>query len=535
MTASADTAALLPIGDVFLGDLDGPSDSDWIKAELTAGATYELTLTTRDPDGAGPRHGAGDTVLEIYNRQRELITSADDRPFVDGVLPPGGFHPQLSFTPADGGVHYFRVSAFISRLTNKDYSGGYRLELAETRPPPEPEPDPAPETRAPATMVNEGADAARLDVGGVHRGVLNGPADSDWIRAELTGGTAYILALASRDPDGAGPLSGASDTELKIYNGSDDLVASADDQALVNGVLPAGGFHPRLSFTPSADGDYFFRVSSYIYPGADNSGGYRLELAEDPAPPPAPDPGPAPGGPDPDTGGPTDDGPRLGKVFEGGAGDDTGFGGAGDDTGFGGAGDDTGFGGAGDDTGFGGAGDDTGFGGAGNDTGFGGAGNDILVGGAGDDTGYGGAGDDQLYGDAGDDTGFGGAGDDQLYGGPGNDNLRGGEGNDILVGGEGNDVLVGGPGADIFVFALGDSLGSGDVIMDYTASEDDALDLMAFNIDPDQNLKAQGLRIAEGRDADGDGARDDTIITLPDGGTISLLDDPSGATIWIIF
>ena len=94
---------------------------------------------------------------------------------------------------------------------------------------------------------------------------------------------------------------------------------------------------------------------------------------------------------------------------------------------------------------------------------------------------------------------------------------------------------MGGPGADIFVFAPGDSLGSGDVIMDYTASEDDALDLMAFNIDPDQNLKAQGLRIAEGRDADGDGARDDTIITLPDGGTISLLDDPSGATIWIIF
>ena len=324
MTASADTAALLPVGDAFLGDLDGPTDADWIRAELTAGATYELTLTTRDPDGAGPRHGAGDTILEIYNKQRELITSADDRPFVDGVLPPGGFHPQLSFTPASGGVHYFRVSAFISRLTNKDYSGGYRLQLVETRP--APEPDPAPETRAPVAMVNEGADAARLDVGGVHLGVLNGPADSDWIRAELTGGTAYILALASRDPDGAGPLSGAKDTMIKIYNGSDDLVASADDQALVNGVLPAGGFHPRLSFTPGADGDYFFRVSSYIYPGADNSGGYQLELAEAPAPPPAPDPepdpapapGPNPGpGPDPDPGPAPDPDPDPGDETDG--------------------------------------------------------------------------------------------------------------------------------------------------------------------------------------------------------------------------
>ena len=303
MTASADTAALLPIGDAFLGDLDGPTDADWIKAELTAGATYELTLTTRDPDGTGPRHGAGDTILEIYNRQRELITSADDRPFVDGVLPPGGFHPQLSFTPASGGVHYFRVSSFTSSFTDKDYSGGYRLELAETRP--APEPDPAPETSAPVAMVNEGADAARLDVSGVHLGVLNGPTDSTWIRATLNGGTAYILALAARDPDGAGPLSGAKDTMIQIYNGQNDLVASADDQALVNGVLPAGGFHPRLSFTPSADGDYFFRVSSYIYPGADNSGGYQLELAEAPAPPPAPDPDPAPGpnpSPDPDPG-----------------------------------------------------------------------------------------------------------------------------------------------------------------------------------------------------------------------------------------
>ena len=495
MTTSADTAALLPVGDAFLGDLDGPTDADWIRAELTAGATYELTLTARDPDGDGPRTGARDTILEIYNTQRELIASMDDRPLMDGVLPPGGFHPQLSFTPATGGVHYFRVSSFI--YSGGDNSGGYRLELAETRPAPEPEPDPAPETSAPVAMVNEGADAARLGVGGVHFGVLNGPTDSDWIRATLNGGTTYNLALATHDPDGAGPLRGASDTMIKIYNGSDDLVASADDQALVNGVLPAGGFHPRLSFTPSADSDYFFRVSSYIFPGADNSGGYQLELAEAPAPPPAREPD--------------------GEVFEGGEGDDTGFGGAGDDTGFGGAG------------------DDTGFGGAGNDTGFGGAGNDILVGGTGDDTGFGGPGNDQLYGDAGDDTGFGGPGNDQLYGGPGNDSLRGGEGDDILVGDAGNDILVGGPGEDIFVFAPGDSVGSGDVIMDYTASEDDALDLMAFNIDPDQNLEAQGLRIAEGRDADGDGARDDTIITLPDGGTISLLDDPSGAAIWIIF
>ena len=314
MTASAATAALLPVGDVFLGDLDGPTDSDWIRAELTAGAGYLVTVAARDPDGDGPRNGAGDTMLEIYNERQELIASMDDQALVNGVLPMGGFHPQLGFTPASGGVHYFRVSSFIS--PNKDYSGGYRLELEETRPAPDPapgagagpggDPDGGTETSAPVAMVNDGAEASRLEVGGVHLGVLDGPADAAWITAALTGGTTYILAVASRDPDGGGPLSGAKDTKLEIYNGQDELVASMDDQALVNGVLPMGGFHPRLSFTPSADGDYFFRVSSFISPGEDYSGGYQLELAEAPPPPPAPDPDPDPApDPDPDTGGPS--------------------------------------------------------------------------------------------------------------------------------------------------------------------------------------------------------------------------------------
>jgi len=314
VTASAATAALLPVGDVFLGDLDGPTDADWIRAELTAGAGYWVTVAARDPDGDGPRNGAGDTMLEIYNERQELIASMDDQALVNGVLPMGGFHPQLAFTPASGGVHYFRVSSFIS--PNKDYSGGYRLELEETRPAPDPapgagagpggDPDGGTGGSAPVAMVNDGAEASRLEVGGVHLGVLDGPADAAWITATLTGGTTYILAVASRDPDGGGPLRGAKDTKLEIYNGQDELVASMDDQALVNGVLPAGGMHPRLSFTPSADGDYFFRVSSFIFPGEDYSGGFRLELAEAPLPPPAPEPDPAPDAdPDPDTGGPS--------------------------------------------------------------------------------------------------------------------------------------------------------------------------------------------------------------------------------------
>ena len=208
MTTSAATAALLPVGDVFYGDLDGPTDSDWIRAELTAGAGYLVTIAARDPDGDGPRRGARDTILEIYNEQQELIASMDDQALVNSVLPVGGFHPQLDFTPASGGVHYFRVSSFIS--PNKDNSGGYRLELEETRPAPDPapgagagpggDPDGGTETSAPVAMVDDGAEASRLEVGGVHLGVLDGPGDD-----YLYGGGNDTLRGGGRDRLEGGP------------------------------------------------------------------------------------------------------------------------------------------------------------------------------------------------------------------------------------------------------------------------------------------------------------------------------------------
>ena len=591
MTASAETAALLPVGDVFLGDLDGPTDSDWIRAELTAGASYLLTLATRDPDGDGPRNGAGDTMLEVFNEQQELIASADDQPLVDGVLPIGGFHPQLSFTPASGGVYYFRVSSFT--FSGKDYSGGYRLELAETSPAPEPDPAPGAGAgpgagpggdtggSAPVAMVDEGAEAARLEVGGVHPGVLDDPADSDWIRAELTGGTAYILALASRDPDSGGPLSGAKDTELDIYNGRDELVASMDDQALVNGVLPAGGMHPRLSFTPSADGDYFFRVSSFIFPGEDYSGGYQLELAEAPPPPPAPEPdpepepdpsGPAPGGPtdDGDGDGPGDGGEQLWRTIIGeqepyvlyGDGpvpgvhlqpltknildslrDDPGT----TNTLTHAGGDNN----KKEEDGYVWYGyDETAtF----NNRLFGGDGTDVIIGGYGDDYLHGRDGNDYLFGDGlrvpptgparsigyGDDELYGGEGNDYLVGGGGDDSLSGNGGSNYLDGGPGNDslsidggygydshnVLIGGPGRDIFLVP---SLFFGGTQKTTIRDFQDGIDRIEVEHDipgPGQTYEQWAMEQRSNWDLD-------QIATETDDGVI--LQAPSGATLTIL-
>lgn len=162
-------------------------------------------------------------------------------------------------------------------------------------------------------------------------------------------------------------------------------------------------------------------------------------------------------------------------------------------------------------------GDDKLYGGEGNDELRGGDGDNWLSGGPGDDTLYGDGAGDELYGGPGDDTLYGGAGDDQqLYGGPGDDELYSGGGDALLSGGPGDDELTGGGGADIFRFAPGHSSGGdGDVITDFDFGDGDRLMFIGISLDE--------LTLSNRRDADADGASDDRVITLPDGGKINLL------------
>ena len=235
----------------------------------------------------------------------------------------------------------------------------------------------------------------------------------------------------------------------------------------------------------------------------------------------------------------------------GGPGNDQLYGGEGDDHLYGDQGDDHLYGGEGDDQLYDGEGDNKLYGGAGDDYLGSSLGANKLYGGEGDDTISGGWGDDHLVGGLGADNLHGGWGDDHLYGGKGNDHLHGGHlvvpdggsGDDHLYGGEGSDILTGGPGADtltggsgtdLFRFAPGHSLGSGDVITDFVVAgaNRDVLDLSNFNIDHThdlESLRADGLTLSGLMDADGDGATDDRKITLPNGGTITLLNLGSAA------
>lgn len=150
---------------------------------------------------------------------------------------------------------------------------------------------------------------------------------------------------------------------------------------------------------------------------------------------------------------------------------------------------------------------------------------------------YGGPGNDVLQGFRGVDVLDGGPGDDWLDG----DNKNSTPDRDLLDGGPGADFMDGELGADIFVFARGDSTtGAGDVISDFDPSEGDIIVLQQLGGD----LTITGLidaqrppppwtwwyAINNSNFSDyvltregGDGVRDDRILTLPDGGKVTLL------------
>lgn len=208
--------------------------------------------------------------------------------------------------------------------------------------------------------------------------------------------------------------------------------------------------------------------------------------------------------------------------LNGGSGDDSLFGGRGDDELNGGSGDDFLSGGRGDDELNGGSGDDELRGGRGDDELNGGSGDDLLRGGSGDDDLSGGSGDDELHGGSGDDELAGGAGDDELHGGSGDDELSGGSGDDVLFGGEGDDVLTGGAGADTFVFGDEGSSSSTFAAVSLAAAAVSGGDVIT-DFGPGDTIDLTGLSGITGiDDLEIEQVGDDTVITLPDGTTITV-------------
>ena len=448
MTDAADnaaTTAALDVGDIFNGFLDGSGDSDWIRVELGAGASYMITVEPRDPDGSGPRMAAADTVLEIFNAAGDSVMRKDDLSAADLRMFPGSNdkHPIVMFAPEAAGVYYLSVSSY-AQVAASDNSGGYSLELTLMDPPEDPNRD--------------------MEIAGT--------AGSD--KLEGAGGEDTIKAGAGDDF-----LSGGDKNDELFGEAGDDTLEGGPGEDTLNGGAN-GGDGDTITYASSAEA-VRVNLGKATATGGDAEGDEIMDIENI-------------------VGSAGDDwlrGDTNDNVLTGLAGDDTLIGGGGgNDTLIGGAGDDTLNGGEGDDTLTGGAGADTITGGPGGDT-ISYAGSDAAVdirlktghasGGhaegddysgvehvtgsshddrlagddrpagestGGDNTLNGGRGADEIYGGSGNDALNGGAGDDALYGGAGDDALDGGAGDDLLIGGPGGDRFTGGAGEDTVSYAL---------------------------------------------------------------------------------
>ena len=444
--ASVDTMAVMAVGDLFQGTLDGRGDHDWVKVELEAGKTYVITLTgdRDDPATTDKDESAEDPVLMLLDSKGGMIAMNDD-------MGPGtnALDSRLQFKIDESGTYYISASSYTGNPT-VDNSGHYTIRVMEVDLPADIE-------GTDNADKLTGTDAGESIIGKGGNDVINGGAGND----DINGGTGNDLLIGGAGGD---KLTGGGGNDTISYKGS-----------------PAGvSINLRAGTADGGDatgdmlGTDIRNVEGSMYD--DTISGSRGTAAKN------------------DIWGLGGDDDLSGE-----RGMDNLYGGDGDDMLDGGEGNDTLNGGAGMDTLTGGKGDDTAsyagsamgvtvrlhssqsMGGdaegdiwgdmvtvdydnpdpesktkvlqetvpdimhlTGSDM------NDVLAGDSRVNKISGGGGDDKLYGGpgGGDDILKGEAGMDSLFGGIGDDTLHGGTGDDTLQGGKGKDTVYGGPGSD---------------------------------------------------------------------------------------
>ena len=114
-------------------------------------------------------------------------------------------------------------------------------------------------------MTDVAADSsttARVQIGGLYRGVLDMPRDQDWIRIDLTAGQAVRIDMRGRGYD---PV---SDPLLRLYAADGTILAYDDDGGT--------GFDAQITYRPAATGTYYISAEGV---GSFSDGDYRIDVA----------------------------------------------------------------------------------------------------------------------------------------------------------------------------------------------------------------------------------------------------------------
>ena len=107
------TAYSMVAGDTFYGTIANIYDEDWVRIELTAGATYEIALTGIS---------LSDPYLMLYNSAGTMVDFNDDGYSV-------GFDSKLEFTATSSGTYYISADAYDTE------TGTYALTVSSTSSP----------------------------------------------------------------------------------------------------------------------------------------------------------------------------------------------------------------------------------------------------------------------------------------------------------------------------------------------------------------------------------------------------------------
>ena len=190
---NADTPHAVAVGGTFRGSLDDKFDEDWIKVELVAGRSYDVTLRGLGADAAM------DTVLTLYDATGARLARNDDLDLGGGRL-----DSKLTFTPAATGTYYLGAGAYTAGAGAN--AGRYRVALHEVG------------VDYAVTLTGTAAGEyyhTRL-TGGIGADTLNGNGGWDWLEGgggadRISGGTGLDTVSYQYSPAGV---------EVRLHDGT---------------------------------------------------------------------------------------------------------------------------------------------------------------------------------------------------------------------------------------------------------------------------------------------------------------------------
>jgi hypothetical protein len=219
----------LAIGAATTVSIGRPYDHDWYKVALTAGITYQYSMSGTGSNNTPGIHG-------VFNSAGNYLGG-----YTAAILGPSSATTGAIFVPAVSGDYFIDAYSL--------YEGTYTLSVNQVA----------------SDVPNNLSTTATVAVGGFVTGDIGGATDIDWFSVSLLAGNTYTIKMQGQQ-SGNGTL---ADTIIAgIYNASGVLIANTfnDD---------ADGNEALLTFSPASNGTYYIAADGY----AGYAGTYKLSVA----------------------------------------------------------------------------------------------------------------------------------------------------------------------------------------------------------------------------------------------------------------